>query len=401
MKIDKKQDFISACNLALEEKKLVKLTLGGFSGAIPDLRTLIVRPVLLRHEEKFSFTYRYRTRDLIKNYGAAEAATEVLRLLDAGALAATLHTLSEEWVLQIDRRTLRQHLRKNQRIDAGEKNLAHDRKKKNLIDAASSLYLRELGITGADGRVLHAAQDKFRQINKYIEILAGLTASLPRKDSWRVVDMGCGKGYLTFALYDYLTSGMGQAARMTGVEARHELTDLCNQIAARSGFAQLDFFAGRIADFSCAGVDILVALHACDTATDEALCQGIRHRVPLIIVAPCCHKQIRRQMEKATPEPGLKPLLRHGIFLERQSEMVTDTLRALLLEANGYAVKVFEFVSDAHTAKNVMITATLGGKPGKPETLAQIETLKRLFAISEHELERLLKQPFQDAGRVV
>ncbi|HTM78026.1 MAG TPA: methyltransferase, partial [Devosia sp.] len=159
----------------------------------------------------------------------------------------------------------------------------------------------------------------------------------------------------------------------------------------QSGFDGLRFEQGSIIDYDASGADAVIALHACDTATDDAIFKGIKSGASLITVAPCCHKQIRRQMEAKSPGDNLDFLLRHGIFMERQAEMVTDGLRALLLEQNGYKTKVFEFISDAHTPKNVLIVAEKQAKPADAQAIAaKIAATKAFFGIDYHHLERLL-----------
>ena len=246
-------------------------------------------------------------------------------------------------------------------------------------------------MTNERGEVRPAMGDKFRQINRFVEIVAGLLDSSPLagREEVSVVDMGSGKGYLTFALYDYLNHVRGVRAAVTGVEARPELAGLCNDIAGRAGFGALDFRTGYIQDYELPRTDVLIALHACDTATDDAIHKGVAAGASVIVTAPCCHKEVRPQMQAPTP---LRGLLRHGILLEREAESVTDSLRALLLESAGYGVKVFEFVSTEHTRKNTMIAAVRRG-PGadREAALAEFRTLKEFYGIREQRLERLLR----------
>jgi hypothetical protein len=197
-------------------------------------------------------------------------------------------------------------------------------------------------------------QGKLRQIQRFVEILAGLLAGVPHGEPLELVDMGCGKGYLTFAACEWLRT-QGLAARVRGIEARAELVDDANRIAREHGLAELTFEVGTIDQTRLERLDVLLALHACDTATDDAIAKGIAAGAALIVVAPCCHKELRPQL---APPPGLEAALRHGILLERHAELVTDALRAALLEQAGYAAKVFEFVATEHTAKNLMIAAT-------------------------------------------
>jgi hypothetical protein len=239
-----------------------------------------------------------------------------------------------------------------------------------------------------------------KQINKFVEVMshalesAGIAPTAPLN----VVDFGAGKGYLTFALHDWLrrqAAGAPRALDIVGVELRPDLVDLCNAAIARCGLAGLRFEAGDVSSFVPERLDVMIALHACDTATDHALHTGIRAGASIIMCSPCCHKQIRPQMQMPSL---LKPMLQHGIHLGQQAEMVTDGLRALLLEAHGYDAQVFEFVALEHTSKNKMILAVRrGGRSDTPQALrrradalAQVAQLKQFYGIREHCLETLL-----------
>ncbi|HUH38390.1 MAG TPA: SAM-dependent methyltransferase, partial [Spongiibacteraceae bacterium] len=243
------------------------------------------------------------------------------------------------------------------------------------------------------GTVFKNAQDKFRQISRYIELLDPLLDALP-PGPLSIVDMGSGKGYLTFALYDHLRHTRQREVRITGIEYREDLVNLCNRIAAQCDYTQLAFLRGSIADYPQADADVVIALHACDTATGDAIAQGIRAGAQLIVVAPYCHKQIRRAMQAGNSPHPLSFVTRHGIFMERQAEMITDALRALILERHGYKTRAFEFVSDAHTAKNVLVVAQRRATPpdtGQLRALQQqIDDAKKLFGIGQHYLETLV-----------
>jgi cyclopropane fatty-acyl-phospholipid synthase-like methyltransferase len=265
----------------------------------------------------------------------------------------------------------------------------HDRSKNRLLNPTAP-WLHLLGITNAKGDVLAAHQDKWRQINKYLETIESLLRDSPLQTGAHIADMGSGKGYLTFALYDFLQNHLNLEPHITGIELRPALVDFCNKTAQQVGFQNLQFIAQDIAEYQPESLDMLIALHACDTATDLALAAGIRQKARILVVAPCCHKQIRREMQT---QNELAPLLRHGILEERQAELVTDGIRALLLEAEGYQTKVFEFISTEHTAKNVMITATKDHRrlqQRRTEALAQVAALKTGFGIKQHWLEHLL-----------
>ena len=262
----------------------------------------------------------------------------------------------------------------------------HDKPKERLAEAGR--YLQHLGITDKEGKVIHKMADKYRQINKYLEIIESLLKATNLPKHINIVDMGSGKGYLTFALYDYLVNIKKYNATVTGIELRDELVTYCNDIADKSDFKNLSFVAQPIQEYDNDKIDILIALHACDTATDDAIYKGLASKAELIICAPCCHKQIRQQVKGIEQE---SPLLKYGIFKERQFEMITDTIRALILEKNNYNTKVFEFISNEHTRKNVMLVGT---KSSKVVDVAKVETkiteLKEAYQIEKHYLETLI-----------
>ncbi|HKL71684.1 MAG TPA: SAM-dependent methyltransferase, partial [Marinilabiliaceae bacterium] len=266
---------------------------------------------------------------------------------------------------------------------------SHDNVKDRWIETSQNIYLRELGITNAKWEVRHQMSDKFKQINQYIELLSPEIKELKDLDELQIVDMGSGKGYLTFALYDYLHNHLNRKIKFTGVEFREELVNVCNTIAQRAEFEDLKFITGTIEKAVIDKIDVLIALHACDTATDEAIYRGIISDASLIVCAPCCHKQIRKEFN-VTNE--LSHVVKYGILKERQAEIITDSLRALLLEAYGYKTKVFEFISTEHTPKNLMIVGRKvhSNNPDKENILDTIQAIKKIYGIEKHYLERLL-----------
>ena len=380
--------FLSALEQSLSDDSFIKLSLSAYLGADPTLKKIDVRPVVIKRALHLSFTYHHKTRDIVKNYSPAEAFGLLQGFITDEFRAALLYSTAFDLLLEnaAGRKPL---LKKKPPTSKAPASRTHDEAKERLLRAEGQAYLFDLKITDASGQVLKSAQDKYRQINKYIEILSGLLKSFPQDTPLNIVDMGAGKGYLTFALYDYLSKT--SPVDVTGVEYRADLVALCNDIAAKSGFERLRFVEGSIATYDASKATVLIALHACDTATDDAIYKGIKAGAELIVVAPCCHKQIRREMEASPQNKTPDFLLRHGIFMERQAEMVTDGLRALLLEYSGYTTKVFEFISDAHTPKNVMIVGTKqAGTARDPAILEKIKEAKARFGIASHTLEKLL-----------
>lgn len=391
------QQFKDQLAESISSNGFVKISLGNYQGNEKELRNVYIRKVKVKRTDMLSFTYRYKTRDIIKNFSIDEGIALVSHFTSNDFKVATLFTTEKEIILEHGRKQLislrEQMLSKVLKADS-----SHNKEKKRLIQPAGKPYLTELKLTDSEGNVFKNAQDKYKQINKYIEILNSLIKELPAGSIKEVVDMGSGKGYLTFALYDYLHQILAEEVKVTGVEYRDDLVGLCNAIARQSGFKQLDFVQGTIENYDVSNIDLLIALHACDTATDDAIFKGIKAHAKLIVVAPCCHKQIRREMEKNRVKNEMTVLTKFGIFMERQAEMVTDGIRALILEYFGYKTKVFEFISDAHTPKNVLV---VGVKPHNQETnksreakkieiKQKIAETKAYFGIGYHHLERLL-----------
>lgn len=391
------EQFVASLEVSLKSATFVKISLGNYKGEELALKQILVRKVLIKREDKLAFTYRYKTRDVVKNFTISDGVDMIVDYLKTGFKVATLFTIQQDLIfeeLNNGKIVLRETSPSNNKIP----DVTHDKEKSRLIKANAKPYLTELKITDAEGKVFKNAQYKFRQINHYIEILSSLIKELPEGTIKKVADMGSGKGYLTFALYDYLHSVLKLKAEVVGIEYRQDMVGLCNTVAQNAAFDQLNFIQGTIEDYNAEDVNLLIALHACDTATDDAIFKGIKANAELIVVAPCCHKQIRREIEQNKVKNDVSFLTKYGIFLERQAEMVTDGIRALILEYFGYKTKVFEFISDAHTPKNVLVVGvkraeSLKSKAEserKEEILQKIKASKAYFGIGYHHLERLL-----------
>lgn len=384
-------DFMTMLSTGLEQLHWLKLLLSKYRGNEADLRRLTVRVIELRGQIALCFVYSYKTRDITKNFVPEEGLAEIRKLLEEDFKSAHFSNGSAETQLMVSKRgkmTISTHKLKqpvlNQATDG-----AHNREKKRFVDIHRP-FLQALGVTDERQKLIPAMSRKWKQINKFIEVFSQALEQSPvnTEAPLQVVDFGSGKGYLTFAIHDYLTHSLGNHAQVTGVELRQELATLCNTAAANLEHRGLDFVCGDVKTHAPKHADVMIALHACDVATDYAIHYGIRANASIIMCSPCCHKQIRPQMQSPTL---MKPMLQYGVHLGQQAEMVTDSLRALLLEANGYSTKVFEFISLEHTNKNKMILAVKkSGNTDNAEILAQIAEIKRFYSISEHCLETLL-----------
>ncbi|NPA68090.1 MAG: SAM-dependent methyltransferase [Chlorobi bacterium] len=373
----------------IDNNEFIKLIISNKKDKTSSLKKVTVNPVLIKKGFRLSFVYAYDTKEITKNFTVEDAVGETENLLINHFLNAELFTLNEIIRLYLSEKNTAK-LTTAEPVLKPVINLNHDRQKQKRIKTQDNLWLQKLSITNSEFAVKKNMYDKYRQINKYIEIIETNIINRTAKKHLSIVDAGSGKGYLTFALYDYFKNSLNLDVKITGIESRKELTDLCNNIADDVGFKDLKFEQGNIIDTEIKNTDIYIALHACDTATDEAIYKGIRAGADFIAVAPCCQKQIRKQLN---PENALASLTKYGILKERQAVILTDGLRALLLESKGYKTKVFEFISTEHTPKNIIIIAEKSKKKSDvTEILKNIEEIKNLFGIKYHYLETLLNR---------
>lgn len=379
------QQFLEKLEESIKDDIFAKLTLSKPGGKDKSLKNIYARLVEIKKQTMLSFVFRYPTKDITKNHSIAEGITMIGLWLGNDFLQGDLLTSRGDISIQYNKKRQPRLFTHSPSLPKPTP-MVHNKLKKRFIEPSKdNIYLREMGIAGADGQILPTGQKKFRQINKYIEIIDAQLQQLSLPSNPYILDMGAGKGYLTFALYDYLTNCLKMRPTIVGIELRQDLVQFCNELSSKAGFDRLHFAAQDINDFHINKIDILIALHACDTATDLAIAKGIHAGAELIVVAPCCHKQIRKQMHCQT---DMQSILKHGILEERQAELITDGIRALLLESEGYKTKVFEFISNEHTSKNLMIA----GVKDKPNTAAleKVTMIKAQFGIQEHYLEHLL-----------
>ncbi len=392
MNINTQEQFELILASSIESQEFIRLTLGKYIGKEDGLTKIIVRSVQFKSSIKLSFTYSYKTKEIVKNYLIAEGINLIKTLTGSEFMSIRLFSIAQDVQLEYgkDQKPKLKFIKPTFTNPVDTAPQEHDHKKKRYIQSENNLYLTALGITNSQGNIVKTMEDKFRQINKFVEIINGLLESsgLAAKSHISVVDMGSGKGYLTFAIYDFLNNVLDKEASVIGIESRINLVDFCNSVAQSVEFKNLHFKQGNISNYSAGKSDITIALHACDTATDDAIYKGIQSDSSLIILAPCCHKQVRKQIH---PNMVLKDLLKSGILLERQSEIVTDGLRALLLELSGYKTKVFEFIAAEHTSKNIMIVGIKSNQSlNKEQILGQIQEIKKIYGIKFHYLETLL-----------
>ena len=400
---DPRARFLRLLHTALAERRFQRLLLNRHEGEDASIERLTVRDIDLRGERALSFLWRHKTKDITKNHPIDEGLALIEGLLGSDFMQAHLDTVGEEVQLRFSRKgkPLLQVGRKAAAApDAAPGAPAgHDRAKPRELSLTSPFW-RDLGLTHdlkGEAVLVPAMARKWKQINKFIEIFGGAVrkAGLDAPDDAgrpvRLADFGSGKGYLTFAMYDWLR-GQGLAAQVQGVELKQDMVALGNAAAARHGLEGLRFEHGDVRERGEQPLDVMVALHACDIATDYAMHFGLRSGARIIMCAPCCHKEVRPQM---TTPAALRPLLQHGIHLGQEAEMVTDSLRALLLEVMGYDTQVIEFIALEHTSKNKMVLAVRRAQDPSParcaELLAQLDEIKRFYGLRSQTLETLLR----------
>lgn len=381
------QTFLSELDTLIQSKSSFQLRMSNKRSKESDLQQVIVKFIELKKGMHFQFVYRYETKDITKNLLPQLGKETIISLLENSFSQGELKSSNYTYFLTIfpNKKVV---LRRKSNQNTMELSATHDHSKNRFIQPDDNIYLQRLGVTTQQFLVKAKMQRKYKQINKYVEIIDDILKRTKISNEPTIVDMGSGKGYLTFALYDYFEKYRTERATIKGIEIRKELVSFCNALSREVKFDRLEFLDTAIQDAQLDAIHVLIALHACDTATDDAIFQGIQHQAELIICAPCCHKQVRKQLNT---EGILSEITQYGIFKERQAETLTDTIRALVLQAFGYNTRIFEFISTSHTPKNVLIVADRIEKRRTPkaEVVEKIKQLKATFGLQYQHLEQL------------
>lgn len=384
---NEKDRFIELLRNSIDDNSFVKITFGKYRGDDKEFQNIFVTKIIVKEEERLSFKFRYKTKDIVKNFQTEAGINLAGEVLGKDFLSATLYTTENDFTLDYSRKRIpKLHTKKSTFKNAEP--VKHNRTKSRFVDSESA-YFHLLGITDKEGKVKADRYDKFRQVDKFIETVDSLyrTSGLKDKEEINITDTGSGKSYMTFAVYDYFTNVLNKKVKIRGVEQKEELVKLSNYIADECGFDGLRFETKSIEHFKEEKSDIVVALHACDTATDDAIVYAVKADAEIIILAPCCQKYLRKKI--IFPDL-LKEIYRDGILEERFAVTLTDSLRAMMLELSGYDTKIFEFISTEHTARNTMITAVKNRSKNPDGTLEKINQIKKEFGIDDFYLDKRL-----------
>jgi len=365
---------------AFDSGRLVKVIFAGKRRKSLEYRKITLRPVSIKGEYMYQAEYHFEKKVTHENIPYFEGIDFACRVIEEDFKQINILTETEDIQIlaaKTDKPKITRHQAERQ---AGD--LAHNKKKQYIIeDGVPCDFLVKLGVMSPEGKVFKKHYAKFRQINRYLEIADNCFEHLPKEGQLRIIDFGCGKSYLTFGLYYYLKQVKGRDVEIVGLDLKEDVIDFCNEIAKELGYDELKFLTGDIADYESDGADMVVTLHACDTATDYALINAVRWHSKVILSVPCCQHEMFSQIKNEVNEPMFK----HGIIKDKFTELLTDGLRGLKLESVGYDVNMIEFTSLEHTSKNIMIKAVLPEKTSEAamkKALAEYDALKVCYNVS-------------------
>lgn len=342
---------------AMDSGRLTKIIFAGKRKKSLEYKKVTLRPVSIKGEYMYQAEFHYDKKVTHQNIPYYEGINFACERIENDFKQINILTETEDIQILASKPEKPKITRQAASRSAGS--LEHNRKKQYLIeDGTPCDFLIELGVMGADGKVFKKHYSKFRQINRFLEIADDSFDSLPKDGVIRIIDFGCGKSYLTFALYYYLKIVRNRSVEIIGLDLKEDVIEFCNKTAQKLGYNELKFLTGDIADFESDGADMVVTLHACDTATDFALINAVKWHSKVILSVPCCQHELFSQIKNEINEP----ILKHGIIKDKFTEILTNGLRGLKLEAAGYDVNMIEFTSLEHTSKNVMIKAVLPSK---------------------------------------
>ena len=375
--------FAKATELISDQNNFVRAVLSGRRRNMQtEYERIDIRPVQLKDGLRLQLILSEEKQDTTKNIGID--ADKILELLNSGYANVLVEFTTGSYSLRI---TKKGEALIHEAKGAFERSVSHDRTKERLLDA-SDPFLIEVGISDHKGSIKPSMQDKYRQVEEFLRILE---PALPeKKEKLSIVDLGCGHAYLTFATHQYLRKS-GINAQVIGIDVRENSRDRNNAIAKKLGITDsIEFRAEEISETAIESADIAIALHACDTATDDAIAWGVQHGVQLLLIAPCCHHDLQVQIQDI-PEPW--PMLtRHGIMRERLGDLLTDSFRTQILKLLGYRVDAIEFVGGEHTPRNLMIRATKTGAKPEPIDIARYKEMLAQWNVNPALAQRLAKE---------
>lgn len=349
-----------------------------------DFSKVDIKPVLIKDEVKLQLTYNYKSKVLHENLEPTKSIDEIEKLLIGNFKQAVIFTKEADYHILISKKEKVSILKKKPTKESID--LAHNRKKTYIIEDGDPCdFLIRLGVMNEKGKVVSKRYDKFRQINRFLEMVADVIPKINKDKTLNIVDFGCGKSYLTFALYHYLVNILSLDVNIIGLDLKSDVIKFCNEVAIDLNYDKLKFIHGDIKDFEGSkDIDMVVTLHACDIATDAALVKAVNWEAQAILSVPCCQHEFYDKIENSV----LEPMLKHGIIKEKLSSLVTDSLRANVLEILGYQVQLLEFIDMEHTPKNILIRAIKTDSKNNKETIKSYIEFKKFWGLDDLYIEK-------------
>lgn len=358
--------------------KLIDMVISGQKNKSEDKAVKVrIRPVILKNEIEYQVSEFVGRKVLHSNHSAADVKKKIIDYMTEDFKQAQINmTDAAATILSSKSKTLTCKYKKAGQLKV-QRDLSHNRTKKYIIQEGKPVaFMIDLGVMGQDGKIIRTRYDKFRQINRFLEYIEDILPKLDKERELTIIDFGCGKSYLTFAMYYYLKELKGYNIRIIGLDLKADVIEHCNELRTRYGYDKLDFYVGDIATYKDVDkVDMVVTLHACDTATDYALAKAVKWGAEVILSVPCCQHEANRTIKSDI----LSPVMDYGILKERMAAIVTDAARANLLTANGYDTQILEFIDMEHTPKNLLIRAV---KSSKEDISAREKTKDMLEALN-------------------
>lgn len=358
--------------------KLIDMVISGQKNKSEDKAVKVrIRPVILKNEIEYQVSEFVGRKVLHSNHSAADVKKKIIDYMTEDFKQAQINmTDAAATILSSKSKTLTCKYKKAGQLKA-QRDLSHNRTKKYIIQEGKPVaFMIDLGVMGQDGKIIRTRYDKFRQINRFLEYIEDILPKLDKERELTIIDFGCGKSYLTFAMYYYLKELKGYNIRIIGLDLKADVIEHCNELRTRYGYDKLDFYVGDIATYKDVDkVDMVVTLHACDIATDYALAKAVKWGAEVILSVPCCQHEANRTIKSDI----LSPVMDYGILKERMAAIVTDAARAKLLTANGYDTQILEFIDMEHTPKNLLIRAV---KSSKEDISAREKTKDMLEALN-------------------
>ena len=358
--------------------KLIDMVISGQKNKSEDKAVKVrIRPVILKNEIEYQVSEFVGRKVLHSNHSAADVKKKIIDYMTEDFKQAQINmTDAAATILSSKSKTLTCKYKKAGQLKV-QRDLSHNRTKKYIIQEGKPVaFMIDLGVMGQDGKIIRTRYDKFRQINRFLEYIEDILPKLDKERELTIIDFGCGKSYLTFAMYSYLKELKGYNIRIIGLDLKADVIEHCNELRTRYGYDKLDFYVGDIATYKDVDkVDMVVTLHACDTATDYALAKAVKWGAEVILSVPCCQHEANRTIKSDI----LSPVMDYGILKERMAAIVTDAARAKLLTANGYDTQILEFIDMEHTPKNLLIRAV---KSSKEDISAREKTKDMLEALN-------------------